>query len=90
VLEGGTVDPVLRELPEVVHVGGADGRPAPWVEATLELVAGVTVGYSRSAFAARFRAVVGETPVAYLTRSRLAAAATLLARTTLSIGEVGR
>jgi Cupin len=42
VLEGETVDPVLRALPEVVHVGGADGRPAPWVEATLELVAGVT------------------------------------------------
>jgi len=47
-------------------------------------------GYSRSAFASRFREVVGETPMAYLARSRLAIAATLLDRTRLSIGEVAR
>jgi AraC-like DNA-binding protein len=48
------------------------------------------VGYSRSAFASRFREIVGETPIAYLTRSRLATAATELDRTTLSIGTIAR
>lgn len=158
-LEGDGVDPVLQALPRVFLVSGANGTPAPWVEATLELVTAVTsssasgadavlarlaetmvlqalrsalselasadpekvealrdpqiaaairlmhakpelawtvnglaaeVGYSRSAFAARFREVVGEAPIAYLTRSRLTIAATLLDRTTTSIGEVAR
>jgi AraC-like DNA-binding protein len=48
------------------------------------------VGYSRSAFASRFRLIVGESPFAYLTRARLAAAATLLDRTKLSIAQVAR
>src|SRR5918912_1769730 len=48
------------------------------------------VGYSRSAFASRFRELVGETPIAYLTRSRLAIAATQLDRTQMSIGEIAR
>jgi len=156
-LEGESVDPVLQALPRVVHVGGVDDRPAPWVDATLRLVSAVTsseqpgadavltrlaetmvlqalrseltalaatdgarlealrdpqiaaairlmhsrpenhwtverlaseVGYSRSAFAARFRKVVGESPIAYLTRSRLAIAATDLDRTDLSIAEI--
>ena len=159
VLEGDSVDSVLRALPRVVHVSGVSGAPAPWVQATLGLVSAVTssntsgaaavltrlaetmvmqalrsalaelaavdqaqgealrdpqiaaavrlihakperawtveglaaeVGYSRSAFASRFREVVGEAPIAYLTRSRLATAATLLDRTTMSIGEVAR
>jgi AraC-like DNA-binding protein len=159
VLEGETVDPVLHALPRVVHVGGVNGVPAPWVEATLRLVAVVTsseqpgaeavltrlaetmvlqalrtelaelaatepgrvealrdpqiaaairliqsrpdlpwsverlaseVGYSRSAFAERFRELVGESPIAYLTRSRLAIAATELDRTDLAIAEIAR
>ncbi len=158
-LEGETVDPVLRALPPVIHVGSVDASPVPWVAATLELVAAVTasempgaepvlarlaetmvtqalraalaelaaadpaqaealrdpqiaaairlihaqpdlpwtverlaaeVGYSRSAFASRFREVVGEAPIAYVTRSRLAIGATLLHRTAMSIGEVAR
>jgi AraC-like DNA-binding protein len=48
------------------------------------------VGYSRSAFASRFRELVGEPPMAYLTRSRLTTAATQLAQTKMSIGEVAR
>jgi AraC-like DNA-binding protein len=48
------------------------------------------VGYSRSAFATRFREAVGEAPIAYVTRSRLTIGATLLARTNMSIGEVAR
>ena len=155
-LEGETVDPVLRALPRIVHVSGANGKPLPWVAATLRLVSAVTgsqaagaeavlarlaetmvlqalrsaladadaveiealrdpeiasairlihaqpdlpwtverlaseVGYSRSAFASRFRALVGETPIAYLTRSRLAIAATQLDRTRLSIADIAR
>jgi len=153
-LEGDTANPILRALPEVIHVGGAESAPAAWVAASLDLVAAVTasnapgteavmtrvadtmltqalrlelastdgpqaralrdpqvgtavhlihsrpeepwtverlaaeVGYSRSAFAARFRELVGESPMGYVTRTRLAAAATLLQRTSLSIGEV--
>ena len=158
-LEGETVDPILQALPRVVHVSGANGKPLPWVAATLGLVSAVTasqaagaeavlarlaetivlqalrsaladlaaadavrlealrepqiaaairliharpelawtvdrlaseVGYSRSAFASRFRELVGETPIAYLTRSRLAIAATQLDRTQMSIGEIAR
>jgi len=157
--EGETVDPALHALPPVVRVGGVNGEPAPWVEATLRLVAVVTsseqpgseavlarlaetmvlqtlrtelaelastdpgrvealhdpqiaaaiqlihsrpdlawtverlaseVGYSRSAFAERFRELVGESPIAYLTRSRLAIAATELDRTDLTITEIAR
>jgi transcriptional regulator GlxA family with amidase domain len=58
----------------------------PWTVA--ELAAGVA--YSRSAFASRFVELVGETPIAYLTRSRLARAATQLDRTSMSIGEIAR
>jgi AraC-like DNA-binding protein/mannose-6-phosphate isomerase-like protein (cupin superfamily) len=157
VLEGEGVDPVLRALPDVVHVSGVDGTPAPWVAATLDLVTAVTssdapgaeavvarlaetivmqalrsalaklhaddpaqiealqdpqiaaavrlihaeparswtveslafeVGYSRSAFASRFRRVVGESPFAYLTRARLAAGAALLDRTKMPVAQV--
>jgi AraC-like DNA-binding protein/mannose-6-phosphate isomerase-like protein (cupin superfamily) len=156
-LEGEAVDPVLQALPRVVHIGGVNEKPKPWVEATLQLVTEVTsseqpgadavlvrltetmvlqalrsalgdlagtdparlealrdpqiaaairlihsrpgdpwsveglasaVGYSRSAFAARFHELVGESPIAYLTRSRLAIAATELDRTELSIAEI--
>ena len=44
--------------------------------------------WSRSPFAARFTALVGEPPLAYLTRWRMQVAAGLLLRETLSIGEV--
>jgi AraC family transcriptional regulator, alkane utilization regulator len=154
-LEGEAVGPLLQELPPVVRIRGAGGRPAAWVDATLGLVATVTaskmpgaeavltrlaetmimqalrvhiaanpaqakalrdpqiaeairlihqrpleawtverlasaVGYSRSAFSSRFRDTVGESPIAYLTRSRLGIGATLLDRTTMSIGDVAR
>lgn len=157
VLEAESVDPVLRALPRVLHIRGVDGKPVPWVSATLTLVGAVTssataggdaalarltetmvtqalraalaefafadaartralrdpqiaaavrlihaqpdlawtverlaahVGYSRSAFASRFRETVGESPIAYVTRSRLATAAALLTRTKMSIREV--
>ena len=34
--------PILRSLPRVVRVRGAGASPAPWVTATLKLVAEVT------------------------------------------------
>lgn len=48
------------------------------------------VGYSRSAFASRFREVVGESPIAYLTRTRLELAAALLQRADSTLAEVAR
>jgi AraC-like DNA-binding protein len=46
------------------------------------------VALSRSAFAAHFRAVVGESPLRYLTRTRLAHAARLLRNTDASVAQV--
>ena len=149
--------PILRSLPPVVHVRGAGASPAPWVSATLKLVAEVTgsaapgadavlarlaetmltqalrvafsdlaragsqplgalrdaqiaravhliherpqepwtvddlaaeVAYSRSAFALRFRELVGESPMAYVRRRRLARAAMLLLQTNLALADV--
>ena len=48
------------------------------------------VGYSRSAFAARFRKAVGESPIAYVARTRLAAAASLLERDHMPLAEIAR
>ena len=48
------------------------------------------VGLSRSAFAERFRAVTGETPIRSLTRYRLSRAATYLRTTNAGIREIAR
>jgi AraC-like DNA-binding protein len=48
------------------------------------------VGMSRSSFAARFHAAVGASPIAYLTRVRLAQAAGRLATSTSPLAEVAR
>jgi AraC-like DNA-binding protein len=48
------------------------------------------VALSRSAFAARFRELVGEPPIRYLIRARLAHAAGLLHATDLGLGEIAR
>ena len=48
------------------------------------------VGYSRSAFAARFRQLVGEAPMAYVARTRLVHAAMLLERPDLTLAQVAR
>src|SRR5206468_7140386 len=45
---------------------------------------------SRSAFAARFRVVVGEPPMRYATEIRLARAARLLRSTDATLGEIAR
>jgi AraC-like DNA-binding protein len=64
------VDPQLGEALRAMHEHPATG----WT--VRSLAAGV--GMSRSAFAARFAGVVGETPIQYLTRWRLQKAATML------------
>ncbi len=56
----------------------------PWTNASLASA----VGMSRSRFAARFSALVGEPPLAYLTRWRMETAAELLDEPGLGLGEV--
>jgi len=46
------------------------------------------VGLSRSAFTMRFRQVLGESPMRFLTRMRLSTAAGLLTTTRLSVQEI--
>jgi AraC-like DNA-binding protein len=156
-LDGGHAHPILRALPPALRVRGVDGRPVPWLAATLELLNAETasdapgseevvsrladalltqalrvalaelepstgggvralgdpqiaaaielihrqperawtvgevaseVALSRSAFAARFRQLVGESPKRYLTRTRLAHATALLRTTNAPIAEV--
>jgi AraC-like DNA-binding protein len=48
------------------------------------------VALSRSAFTARFRRLVGEPPMRYLIRARLAHAAGLLHTTDIGLAEVAR
>jgi AraC-like DNA-binding protein len=157
VLDSGDAHPILRALAPAVHIRGVEGRPVPWLAATLTLLnaevasdapgaeevvsrladallaqalrvaltdlqsedgAGIvalrdpqiaaaielihahperawTVGdiaadvaLSRSAFAARFRELVGESPKRYITRTRLAHAAALLHRSEAPLADV--
>jgi AraC-like DNA-binding protein/mannose-6-phosphate isomerase-like protein (cupin superfamily) len=157
-LQNREAHPILRTLPDVMHVPGDDGRSRPWLAATLELLGSESesrapgseeivrrladaliaqalraallelqssdgaptilaihdrhvaaavglihddlervwtvgelaeaVALSRSAFAAHFRAAVGESPLRYLTRTRLAHAARLLQDTDASVAQV--
>ena len=64
-------DPHIGKSLDAMH--GAIDRP--WTLATLAASAGM----SRSAFAARFKSLVGETPLDYLTRWRMETAGRLLA-----------
>jgi AraC-like DNA-binding protein len=66
----------------LAHVHRAPERP--WTNAALA----AAVGMSRSRFAARFSALVGEPPLAYLSRWRLETAAGLLLDGTLGLGEI--
>lgn len=58
----------------------------PWTVASLAR----RVAMSRTAFAARFTACVGEAPIRYLARQRLARAEHLLATTALPLAEIAR
>lgn len=56
---------------------------------TIESLA-TTVGMSRSAFALRFKTLIGEAPMEYLTRCRIHKAGRLLRESDLSIGQVAQ
>ena len=60
---------------------------APAEAWTVERLA-ATVGLSRSGFAARFQALVGEPPLHYLTQWRVLNAATLLTETTDTVEHI--
>ncbi|RIQ32484.1 AraC family transcriptional regulator [Jiangella rhizosphaerae] len=63
-----------------------EGPERPWTVESLGAVAGL----SRAAFARRFTALVGSSPLAYLTWWRMTTAARLLADTDLPVGAVAR
>ena len=73
-------DPAIHNALELVHRGLAK----PWTVASLAK----NVGMSRSAFAERFTALVGEPPLQYLARWRMARAAELLRGGTTRISEI--
>lgn len=151
-------NPLLSALPEVIYVKGEDGRAVPWLETTLQFLAGeigsqmpgseavvtnltqilfiqavrahinsnescnkkglalalidqqiglalalmhqmpqepwtveslaIQVGMSRAGFAARFRELVGEPPMQYLTRWRMHKAASLIQSGAKTISEI--
>lgn len=75
-------DPQIARAIQLVH----DEPGRRW---TVGELAGA-VAYSRSSFASRFRELVGESPIAYATRTRLALAASELERTDAALGEIAR
>jgi AraC-like DNA-binding protein/mannose-6-phosphate isomerase-like protein (cupin superfamily) len=75
-------DPQIARAVQLVH-------REPEQRWTVERLASA-VGYSRSAFASRFRELVGEAPMAYVARTRLVRAATLLERPDLTLAQVAR
>jgi AraC-like DNA-binding protein len=84
--DGGQVR-ALRDRHIAAAVRLIHGQPQrPWTVGELA----AEVALSRSAFAARFRELVGEPPMRYLIRARLAEAARLLHTTDVSLAEVAR
>jgi AraC family transcriptional regulator, alkane utilization regulator len=84
--DGGQVralrDPHIAAAVRLIH-----GQPQrPWTVGELA----AEVALSRSAFAARFRELVGEPPMRYLIRARLAHAAGLLRTTDVGLAEIAR
>jgi AraC family transcriptional regulator, alkane utilization regulator len=75
-------DPQIATAIHLIHARPAD----KWTVARLA----EEVAYSRSAFASRFRDLVGESPMGYVTRTRLAIGAGVLERTNTPIREIAR
>jgi AraC-like DNA-binding protein len=73
-------DPSLARVLSAVHADVA----APWTVASMASAA----GHSRSTFASRFADVLGESPLAYVTRWRMFRARTLLRTTDASLDEI--
>jgi AraC-like DNA-binding protein len=75
-------DPHIANAVRLIH-----GQPQrPWTVGELA----AEVALSRSAFTARFRRLVGEPPMRYLIRARLAHAAGLLHTTEVGLAEIAR
>ncbi|MEJ7598707.1 MAG: AraC family transcriptional regulator [Kofleriaceae bacterium] len=75
-------DPGIRDALALIH----DHPGKPWTVASLATGA----GKSRAAFARRFTELVGETPLAYVTRWRMCVAAKALRDSERSISDVAR
>jgi AraC-like DNA-binding protein len=73
-------DPAIADAVVHIHTRSTE----PWTIATLAH----QVGMSRSSFATRFQAAMGEAPITYLTRLRLARAAASLATSTRPLAEI--
>jgi AraC-like DNA-binding protein len=78
----GIADRQLARAVEAMHA-------EPATDWTVESLAR-TAGMSRSAFATRFRTVVGQTPIEYLTQWRIYAATRLMQQRNVSLSEVSR
>jgi AraC-like DNA-binding protein len=77
---GALRDPAIAKTLSLIH----EQPQAPWsVEALAR-----RVGQSRATFARRFAQLVGETPVAYLTRWRMCLAAKLLSESEVTLDEI--
>jgi AraC-like DNA-binding protein len=77
---GALRDPAIAKALSLIH----EQPQKPWSVASLAR----QVAHSRPTFARRFAELVGETPVAYLTRWRMCLATKLLTETELSLEEV--
>jgi AraC-like DNA-binding protein len=73
-------DPQIGQALALIH----DAPQQPWTVASLAL----RVGMSRAGFAARFRGLVGEPPMQYLTRWRMHKAAGMLRSSAESLAEI--
>ncbi len=79
---GGLLDPDIGPVLQSIH-----GQPdKPWSVASLAREASM----SRSTFAARFRGLVGTTPLEYLTEYRIQCARDMLQNTSLGIKQVAK
>ena len=76
----GLADAHLQNVLQAIH----SSPQAPWTLTSLAQQASL----SRSAFAARFRSLVGETPIAYLNRVRVHQAQQLLRDTDISVAVI--
>jgi len=76
----GTSDPQIRRVLQAIHEG-------PQEDWSLEALARHG-GLSRSVLAERFKAIVGQPPIDYLTRVRMASAARMLETAELSVADV--
>lgn len=76
--------PLLPALPPFIHLQGSRPHDSSWLDTAVSLIIR-EVGMSHSAFAGRFKAVVGLTPMRYITCRRLQKARELLRDTNLPL-----